>query len=265
MAITTLAQLQTAKRQSVTFTRNVVSGQSSSFFYTSFAAVGEPSGTLAGSNTANGIVPTSSDAGYPRIQPFASGALGYIKTVRSTINDRGRIALFDRLFLAGAYPRNANTTLTSQPSFASRVPNTDYSGLELWIEISAAFDATSTVTVGYTNQSGVNSRSTSFTFDTVNQTLERAFLMPFQSGDSGIQSVNSVQCSTTATTGTFNIMVLRRLGDFGFESSQIVNSDTMFDGFVLEPVYSTSALYILSLTAGSNSGLPRIQVQIAEG
>lgn len=262
MAITTLAQLQTARQQSVTITRIAEGLAANGLWLSSFANLGEPSGTLAGTNTANGIVPTSSDAGYPRIAKFASGNTGYIKTLRASLSGVGNAVLFDRLFVAGAYPFNASTTLTSQPSFASRVPNADYTGLEIWIETIAFFNGTATITIGYTNQNGVNSRVSTVTVPAIGGGV--CAPLPLQAGDSGIQSINSVACSGVSA-GTFNVMVLRRLHDFVLWQARGIDMATMFDGFVLEQIYDTSALYILSNTPSTSSGLPRIQVQIAEG
>jgi hypothetical protein len=261
MAITTLAQLQTAKQQAVTINKTGAFTGANGVILSSFDQLGEPSGSLAGSNTANGVVPTSSDVGYPYIKPFASGSQGCLKTVSAQLNSFGRVLLFDRLFLAGAYAFNASVTLTSQPSFASRVPNSDYSGLEIWVENVTALVGTPSCTIGYTNESGVNSRSTTLTLP---GGIRRCQQMPLQTGDSGVQQINSVTL-TGATGGSFNVMVLRRLHDFTFLETNGLDNATMFDGFVLEPIYATSALYILSLTTAAGSGLPRVKVQIAEG
>lgn len=263
MAITTLAQLQTARRQFCTL-NTIISAGSSGPFNSRFASTGEPSGTLAASNTASGIVPTSSDPGYPRICKFANGNNGYINNVFSSKNDEGRVVLFDRLYVAGAYNFNAASSLTGQPSFASRVPNANYSGLELWVEFVTTFTGPPTITVGYTNESGVNSRSAQIAPITPSAVTAIAF--PLQSGDSGIQQVNSVTC-TGSTAGTFNVMVLRRLADFWIRSGNIIESLSFLDDVFMQQIYDTSAFYVLSTASFGNNGtqLPRVQIQLVEG
>lgn len=264
MAITTLAQLQAAKRQVCTINTFVSTGLQSSF-NSRFATTGDPSGTLAAGNTTSGIVPTSASAGYPTIKKFASANSGYINSVYTSKDNEGRIALFDRLYVAGAFAFNVNTSLTGQPSFSSRVPNADYTGLELWLETVTTFTGIPTITVGYTNESGANSRTSTNVFSEAPIT-PRVFPLQLQSGDSGIQQINSVTV-TGSTVGTFNLMVLRRLGDFRPVAPQAIDSVAFLDNFILEQVYDTSALYVISMPALGNigTGRPRVQVQIVEG
>lgn len=257
MAITTLAQLQTAKQQSVRIDKVGPFTGSGGVFQSVFDVIGQPVGSLVGSNTANGIVPTSRDVGYPFIKPFANGSQGYLKTLSATNSSFAQISLFDRVFFAGTYSFNANVTLTSQPSFSSRIPNGDYSGLEIWTEIVTPLNGSPVCTIGYTNESGVGSRSTTAFLGT---SARVAFLAPLQSGDCGVQKIDSVTV-TGSTAGEFNIMILRRLHNFGILANGYKDNATMFDGFMLEQIYDTSALYILSLGVG----IPQVTVQIAEG
>src|SRR6059058_1681748 len=97
--------------------------------FTLFDVAGIPgAGTLAGSNTAAGVVPDDSIAGYPVINAFG-GTKGAISMIDFGCSVACRLQLFDRLFLAGAYAFNAAVTLAAQPSFAGRVPGgTDFTG-----------------------------------------------------------------------------------------------------------------------------------------
>lgn len=257
MAITTLAQLQTAKQQLVTISKIGPFTGSASVFASMFDVGGQPVGTLVGSNTANGIVPTSSDVGYPYIKPFANGSQGYLKTINASNSSFSRICLFDRLFFAGTYSFNANVTLTSQPSFASRVPNGDYAGLEIWTETVTGFNGSPVCTIGYTNESGIGSRIATASVSTSSRVSRPVSL---QAGDRGVQKIDSVTL-TGSTVGEVNVMILRRLHDSNILENVGIDRATMFDGFVLEPIYSTSALYLLSLGVG----VPQVNIQIAEG
>lgn len=264
MTISTLVELQNARVQSTMITSNTSQGsQGPPVFCTRFAATGEPQGTLAGTSTTAGVVPTSASAGYPRIKAFSSGNVGYIKNIISVKNASGRMILFDRLWVGGAYNFNANVTLTGQPSYASRVPNSDYSGLELWLEIVTSLSDNANVQVTYTNESGVGSRTATMGTQT-NVSTERVVMMNLQSGDSGIQRVDAV--TAAGTVGTFNVMVLRRIADINCFAGNVPDNFSIFDNFFLEQIYDTSALYLLSQANGVlGTGLMKVRVIIAEG
>lgn len=103
------------------------------------------------------------------------------------------------LFKAGAYAFTAGTTtLSAQPSYASRIPasGTDYTGTEIWIEVTTAF-VTGTawqVQVTYTNQSGTAGRTSiiSAAQAAAGLTLGKMFQIALQAGDTGVQKIESV-------------------------------------------------------------------------
>lgn len=175
-------------------------------------AAGNPgAGTLAGTNTANGVVPTDATAGFPVINAFGGGNTGYLSNITFGNTVASRIALFDCLFKAGAYAFNANTALTAQPSYAGRViGGTDFTNTEIWIEAVTAFTGNQSIAVTYTNQDGVTGRTTGTIATGVAPIVGRMLQLPLQAGDTGVQKIESV-VSTVATVGTFNVLVLRRL------------------------------------------------------
>lgn len=175
-------------------------------------AAGNPgAGTLAGTNTASGVVPDDTVAGFPVLNAFGGGNTGYISNIAFGSTVASRITLFDCLFKAGAYAFNTNTALTAQPSYAGRViGGTDFTNTELWIEAVTAFTGNQTITVTYTNQAGVTGRTTGAIATGVAPIVGRMLQLPLQAGDTGIQKIESV-VSTVATVGTFNVLVLRRL------------------------------------------------------
>lgn len=227
-----------------------------------FDIAGVPgAGVLAIGNTANGVVPTSAVAGYPAMNVF--GALGYVSKVEFANIVAGRITLFDRLFAAGAYAFNANVTLASQPSYANRLPLTDYKGLEIWFEAVTAFTGNPSIAVTYTNQDGVTGRTTGTVAFGLAPTLGRCIQFPLQSGDTGIQKIESV-VATVATVGTFNLMVMRRL----WSSRIIVANDADVHDLLrtgMPQIYNTSALYVLVSPDGVSSGLPELNIEVSDG
>jgi hypothetical protein len=171
--------------------------------------------TLAGTNTANGVVPTDATAGAAPITSFAGGATGYLSKVQFFNSVTGTLFLYDLLFKAGAYAYNANVALASQPSFQSRCP--DYSGGASWgkgnqiiLEQVTASTGNLSVAVTYTNQDGVAGRSTGTVATGAAFIVGRCLPLPLQAGDSGVQKIESV-VGSVASAGTFNILVVRLL------------------------------------------------------
>jgi len=212
MAITSLDQLIAAASQRVQIVKTNVITSVAVMPTQVINAGGNPgSGTLAGSNTANGTVPTDANGGFPPINAFGGGNTGYITNMTFGATVSCRLHLFDCLFKAGAYAFNAATTLTSQPSYSSRVPGgTDFTGTDIWIEAVTAFTGNQSIAITYTNQDGTTGRTTGTIATGVAPIANRMLLLPLQTGDTGVQKIESVT-STVSTVGTFNVLVLRRL------------------------------------------------------
>ena len=219
-------------------------------------------GTLAGTSLSNGVVPTAAAAGYPTLNAFGVGASGYISGIDFGSTVPCRLALYDRLFLGGAYGFNANQSLTSQPSFASRVPGgTDFKGLELWIEQVTAGSGVQNVTTTYENQDGV-SKSTG-TVATAANIVGRCWQIPLAAGDTGVSKITQVQ-GTVASAGTFNVMVLRPLWSGCVRVANDANTHDMFMTGMPE-IYENSALYMLVAPNSTATGLPDLAITVANG
>lgn len=235
-------------------------------WYTLFDVAGAPgAGTLAGGSstpsTAAGLVPDDSVVGYPVINAFGGSATGYVTRVEFGATVASRVALFDRLFCAGAYAFNASTTLAAQPSYSARVPGSDYSGLEIWIEAVTAFTGIPSVVVTYTNQAGTTGRTTGTFSAGVALGVGRAMQLPLQAGDTGVQKIESVT-ATVASAGTFNVMVLRPLWS---GRVKIANDGDVHDMLRtgLPQVYETSAIYMLIAADSTSAGVPEFSIEIA--
>jgi hypothetical protein len=212
MAITSLDQLIAAPSQRVSIIKTNSVTSVATMPTQMINAGGNPgAGTLAGSNTANGVVPTDATSGFPPINAFSGSNTGYITNMTFGATVGCRLHLFDCLFKAGAYAFNTATSLTSQPSYSSRVPGgTDFGGTELWVEAVTAFTGNQSIAITYTNQDGTAGRTTGTIATGIAPIANRMFQLPLQTGDTGIQKIESVT-STVATVGTFNVLVLRRL------------------------------------------------------
>lgn len=265
MTITTLDGLFAATKQRVRWAKTASRTTVGNGWFSMMDLAGQPgAGVLAGTSTTNGVVPTDTTAGYPLITAFGGGASGGLGRVCFGNTVACRIAVFDRLFLAGAYAFNANTALTAQPSYSGRVPGTNYSGLEIWAEQVTAATGSQAVTVTYTNEGGTGTRSTGAVGIGGAPTVGRCWYLPLQSGDSGVQKIDNVQ-GTVATVGTFNVMVLRRLCEGRIAVANGMDRQSVVDVGALLDVFADSAFYVLVSADSTSSGLPEVDFQILNG
>lgn len=231
--------------------------------FTMFDLGGYPAGgTLAGANTANGVVPTDATAGFPTIDAFSGGAKGYISKVEFSNSVASRLSIYDCLFKAGAYSFNSNVTLASQPSFSSRVPNgTDYKETEIWIEAVTAFTGNLSIRIQYLDQDG-NAGDTGTIALGVAPTVGRMIRIPLGSGDTGVSQI-TVVTATVSSAGTFNVLVLRPLWTSG--RVPLANGGDIHDLLKtgLPEVFADSALYPVVIADSTSTGLPEMQIEIA--
>jgi hypothetical protein len=263
MSILTLAQYDASYKQYLLWQQSGGhTSQSINRWVTGWDATGTPSGgSLSIGNTANGLVPDSTTAGAPSIQGWGSNK-GYLTGVEivgraGSSGGDGRMYLYDRLFHAGSYSFNANTSLSSQPSFSTRVPNSDYSGLQIWIEAATAFIGTPAITITYTNQAGSVGSSTGSINAPFTPGAGAMWQMPLAAGDCGVQKIESVVCAT-ATAGTFNVLVVRPLfsafvpcGSTSGPKLQAVRYPLELIG--MPQMYSTSCLAWFTIVSGNLS------------
>lgn len=245
-----LALLKTASRTSI-----------AAMPFSIFDQAGNPgAGTLAGTSTAAGVVPTDATAGCPIINAFG-GSAGYLSKIEFGNTVAGRLRLYDMLFKAGAYSFNSNVTLAAQPSYAGRVPGgTDFKETELWIEFVTASTGIQSVAVTYTNQDGVTAHTTG-TVVTVAGTIGRMYQLPMAAGDTGIQKIESV-VGSVATVGTFNVLVLRPLWTGRVKIANDGDThDILKTGLPL--VFTDSALFLQVVADSTATGIPELYVEVA--
>ena len=268
MAIATLNELWAAAKQPADIKKTASRTAVANSWFSIFDLAGSPgAGTLAGSSTAAGVVPTDATAGYPTINAFGGASLGYLSSVEFGSSVACRIRLFDRLFLAGAYAFNANTALAGQPSFLSRIPDgaaiNTAGETEIWVEQVTTATGNQAVNVTYTNQAGVATQTTGAVGIGAAPTVGRCWQLPLAAGDRGVAAINNV-VGSVATAGTFNVMVLRPLWT---GRVNIANAGDLHDWFRTagRRVFEDSALYALISPDGTATGIPDIRPIIAAG
>lgn len=232
-------------------------------WYSVFDLAGNPgAGTLAGTSTLAGVVPTDGTAGCPSIDAFGVSATGYLMQVDFGSSVACRMKLLDLVFKAGAYAFNANAVLAAQPSYVSRMPGGSYGDTQIWIEAVTAFTGNPTFTITYTNQAGTTGRTATLAAGLA-PALGRMMQIPLQAGDSGIQKIDNVTC-TVATVGTFNVLVMRPLWS---GRCRIANDGEVHDVAKtgIPVVFADSAVVLLVCPDSTATGVPELELVIANG
>ena len=260
MAITTLDQYIAANKQNITHVKTASLTSVAGAWFSGIHLAGAPgAGTLAGTSTTTGVVPTDATAGCPPIS-FTTGT-GYLTSVDFGSTVACRICLYDMLWKAGAYAFNANTTGQTPTSYSSRVPGADYKGLGIWVEFVTASTGVQNVNISYINQDGV--AKTTGVVALVAGTVGRLIQVPLAAGDSGVQGITGV-VGSVATVGTFNVLVLRPLWT---GRCRIANDGDVhgLDKTGMPQVYPDSALFVAVNADSTARGLPELYIEIANG
>lgn len=266
MAITSLDGLIAAPTQKLTYLKTATRTTIAALPYSVFDLGGNPAaGTLAIGNTTTGVVPTDAVNGYPTISAFVGGNTGYLAGVHFGSSVASRITIMDCLFSVGAIAfTSTTTTLSSQPSYASRVlGGTDFTNTEIWLEAVTAFTGNLSIAVTYTNQAGVSGRTTGTFATGVAPAIGRMILLPLQAGDTGIQKIESITPSVS-TAGTFNVHVMRRL----WQGRVRINNDGDTHDFTktgMPQIFDNSALRFIITADSTSSGIPELQLEIVNG
>jgi len=264
MAIHNLDELIAAQSQRVGIIKTASMTTVATIPFTVFAQAGNPgAGPLAGINTIHGVVPVASDAGFPSINAFSAGDMGYINRVEFGATVACRLTLFDLLWKGGAYPHNANVAVS--PSwFGHRTAwDSGFEGIELWFEQVTPATGIQSVNVTYTNSYGIHARTTGPVSQGAAGIVGRMTPMPLATGDKGVMEVTHVT-GTVATAGTFNVLVMRRLWQ---GRVHVANSGDVHDMLRtgMPQVFQDSALYLVVQTDATASGVIEVVCEIVSG
>lgn len=264
MTIASLDQYIAAPKQIISMAKTSALTTVAANFGDPIAIAGNPgAGVLAGTSTAAGVVPTDATAGFPVINAFGGGAKGYLTRVEFGNSVASRLRLYDLLWKGGAYAYNANQALSGQPSFASRVPGgTDFKGLELWVEAVTAMTGNLSVAINYLDQDG-NAGSTGTVATGIAPIIGRMIQIPLAAGDSGLQRIDNV-VATVSSAGTFNVLVLRPLWEGNI---RVANGGDLHDLLRtgMPEVFADSALLLAVAADSTNTGIPNLRLEIANG
>lgn len=237
-------------------------GQWSSFW----GVAGQPgAGVLSLGNTSPGVVPTSATSGAPTLNAFGEGNTGYIASAFLTAAVNGIYCLADRLYHVGSFSLGLGANVVEDaPSYVARLPSSDFSCTQMWLEMATTNGAYgSVITVGYTNEQGVSGRSATLDNNISGYAFNRMLPFRLQSGDLGVQQVNSVTVTGVAGTGTFNVVVSRLLSTltvYGYAG------DSRADIFKLGmPTINQDSCLWMYATAGGTGPVPISDFVIING
>jgi hypothetical protein len=276
MAIASKDQYLAAQRQRIRIIKTPSRTTVAVMPYSMFDLVGNPgAGVLAGTSTAQGVMPTDATVGCPDIE-FTTG-IGYLSRVEFACSVACRLAIYDMLFKAGAYAYGAaTTTVTDPPEVSSRCPDYPGSGTtfgsrnEIWLEVSTTFATGNawTLQVTYTNSLGETGRTTPAmpVFAAAALVIGKMWQLPLQSGDSGVQKIESVivtNPATAMTAGAFNILILRPL--ITSMRVPVPGGGAVLDMFAtgMPIVYNNSAIIVVENADSTALGVPEVALEIA--
>lgn len=218
MAITSLADYKAARKQYLSYMMpNITLGGISNTYAASFTSSvqtwpGEPLTNVAlVAGSSGGKVYAKSDIGFPKFSdPTSSvfiGACSFISpaAVISTTATLNRIKIID-LYWAATF-NNLLTTAQSVTGFPSYLrANTTGAGLSMGVITNDGTLALGAViTIGYTNSAGVAGRTASFTLPVATANSSQFIPVFLQSGDIGVQSVQSYQQSVANSVSGANL------------------------------------------------------------
>jgi hypothetical protein len=265
MAITTQDGIVAAQKVILPYYKNggpaVAAG-----FYTSFwtGTGGVPAaGSLSIGNTTTGAIPTDATTGGVGFTNPTGGAEGYLWRLSGSASVTCTAILYDRAWHAGSFTPTSGAIAGFT---GSTVPNrpTDY-GYELWVEIATALSAAAhTLTITYVAQDGTGSRSATVVL-AASAPVARMYQATLQGTDTGVRSISAISGSATPPTGSYNVLLLRRLTEIYFPSgTNTVTLDWAQVGF--PRIYDDSCLQAVVLATGATSPNPlNLNISMVQG
>lgn len=248
MAIATVDALIAAlPGQQLTFTKTATAGLTIGQWYSPWLLAGKPGAGAAPSVGVNGEVPTDATAGG---MPFTNPASGktYIARLTHYPDRAGILIVYDRLWQNSGLSATLTTSQAITPvALPSRCPvKTDPTGetfdalghtVEAWFDVMTTMGVnTVDPTITYTDEAG-NAGATGTMMGRVSAPLVgRCFPFTLAAGDTGVRSIQAYQSTATMTSGTFSLVLRRRLATIIASTASLGNAlDWAGVGFPVVP------------------------------
>lgn len=205
----------------------------------------------------NGAFAVTNPSGANRLNALTFGAGGVTQ---------GVVMLYDRLVHTSGLDGTNTGAQTINSAALTRY--TSGVGVLCAIEVYTALGATPrTATISYTNQAGAAGKTSgtiSIPANSAAQTI--IFPFPFASGDTGIQSVQSLTLSgSTGTAGNFGITLYVPLALIGYNANTYNERDLVNQTANLPQINSNACLAIATLATTSSTGAQFGELVLAQG
>ena len=187
-----------------------------------WSAAGQPGvGEVAAGATTTGVVPTSSTVGALSFVNPVSGSNSYLAGVRGFSAATGMIILYDVLWQWTSGGAGWSVTSTSSQGLSGGFPGLtrpDASGTntELWLEtLATGGTASGTLSVTYTNSAATPATTQTASIGAMISAPPVGTIQPLTltAGDNGVKAVSALSHSATWTSGTYRLMIVRRLAE----------------------------------------------------
>jgi hypothetical protein len=173
----------------------------------------------------------------------------------------GNIQLIDRLLDYDAIAANsaASQALTNSASLPTQYSTGD--GVMMFLEVSSAIAGVTngTATITYTNQAGTSGKTTAVASLVAAPVLSRVaapvtgFFIPLAAGDTGVRSVQSVQFSAAATSGTYCLTLCYPLTALPAPSTAYTERDLVLQSPKMPPIRDNAVLQFLVATVNTTA------------
>jgi hypothetical protein len=251
----------------------LASGQLFSSYYQSFGSTsgrtqslwtagGQP-GAGATPATGAGAVPTSATAGaIPFVNPSGANT-GYLARMTASSSQANFLRIYDRLVHTSGLSGTVTTAQTVNTVAITRTYSTPVSA---WLEIYGAVGGTATAaTVSYTNQAGTTGR-TGTAVIAASASAGNLFPIVLQSGDTGVQSVQSVTLSaSTGTAGNFGITLMANLASVGIPGPGLACPPLNYAALGLPVIQPNACLAAMVIPTTTGTGSIYAELTLAQG
>jgi hypothetical protein len=201
----------------------------------------------------------------PKWSAAAVGEQSYLARAQACFATIGALHVYDLLWAASGFS-GAVITAQAVTEFTGLPARSDGAGVQIWVGCSTAIGATAhNVTARYTNSNGVAGRSTVATAGIVSMPANRMYRLPLQSGDVGVDSVESLTLSASSgVAGNLWVLLLRPVVSI---SVPVVSVSNVLDAFDLgfPTVSDESCLCFVHQASTTSSGLILGSMAVAKG
>jgi len=182
--------------------------------------------------------------------PNVSTDIKAIVTFGAVASVAQTLRLYDRLVHVSGVVLNTTGSKNIGSPTLPRYTGTDSVGNEVWLEYTTAASATANVVhlLTYTDQAGNTGHvGGNLTSPAATQTLNSMIgPLPLAAGDTGVQSVETLNVDTACTNGVGQLIILRPLVELFLPANQWVEQDFVLQLTALPRVYDGASLCLMT-------------------